>query len=536
MHTVENDLWLELFDLDISTNAKEQLQVELNVELNPGVEKIFLKLKPASRHDQRPDTERVSNALGKGRLCWSKTALRALPGAIRQGALGETTVTLDDGQTRVLDAEPGNTSAQCYGVAFDLGTTTIVGYLFDLTSGEELFIKSIMNPQRNYGADVIARIKHVRERGQEAQDELHTVLRSGINALLKVLCRETSVKPRHVYKTVFAGNPTILHFLLGLNPSGIDHSPYIPVTRDLVKFSGSDLQLEMHPEGHVLVLPSLSAYVGADITSGVLATQMHRSNSTNMLVDIGTNAEIVLGNRHRLLACSSPAGPAFEGAEIQCGMSANPGAISHVRLSEEDVELEVIGGVEPKGICGSGLIDLVGQLLELELVTNKGNLCRPDDVPAGNRVSQGENQQPQFLVSDGEHPIHLTQKDIRELQLAKGAVRAGVDIVLLEFGTRAEQLDHIYLAGAFGNFMQVENVLRVGLLPDVLLEKIVPVGNAAGTGAKLCLLNTEKLFELQTLAEQMEYFELSNYEKFSDVFMGSMLFPKRSTQQLNPAR
>lgn len=524
LHHAHADLSLELFEQDLRTDAKEQLRTELHVELDPGVEKVFLQLEKVSRHDQRPDTIRIEDTLNRGRLQWTKTALTQCYHALREAGF-EITVTLDREAERVLDVEAGNTVEKLYGVAFDLGTTTLAGYLFDLHTGEELLIKSLMNPQRNFGADVIARIKHVRDRGQEALDELHEVLRSGVNALLKILCREALIKTRHIYKTVFAGNPTLVHFFIGLDPSGIDHSPYIPVTRNGLQFSGKELKLDTNPEAQVIVLPNLSGYVGGDITSGILATGIHNEEKPHLMIDIGTNAEIVLGNRKRLIACSSPAGPAFEGAEIQYGMSANPGAISHVVLSEDDVELEVIGDVEPKGICGSGLIDLVGQLRKVGLVVHKGNLCPLAGLPLSRRVDHGENDQTRFAVVDGENPVYLHQKDIRELQLAKGAVRSGVDIVLLEYGLKPDDLGAIYLAGAFGNFLQVENVLRVGLLPEIAAEKIIPVGNAAGTGARMCLLNVAKLKEIQALTEKIEYFELSNYGKFSDVFMASMLFP-----------
>lgn len=523
LHHVEQDLVLELFEVSASADAKERLTSDLEVALEPGVEKVCVSLSPASRQDQRPDVVRVEDGLERGRLAWSKTALASLHRALRQDGF-RVTLTLSDAS--VLEVEAADTRARCYGAAFDLGTTTVAGYLFDLNSGEEMAVKSLMNPQRGYGGDVIARIKHVRDRGQAALDELQQALRSGVNALLKLLCREALIDPHCVYKAVFAGNPTMVHFLLGLDPSGIDHSPYIPVTRDLMALKGSELQLDMHPEGRVFVLPNLSAYVGGDITAGVLACGLHRARGVNLLVDIGTNAEIVVGNQQRLIACSSPAGPAFEGAEIAFGMSANPGAISHVDLSADGVMLEVIANVAPKGICGSGLIDVVGQLRALGLVSAKGNLQPVSGLPLSARVVPGDDGQPRFLLSDEAEPIYLTQKDVRELQLAKGAVRSGVEIALQQYGVAASELDNIYLAGAFGNFLRFDNVLRIGLLPGVAPQKVVPVGNAAGTGAMLCLLNHGKLDEIQALSERMEYFELSNYKRFSDVFMGSMLFPE----------
>lgn len=261
--------------------------------------------------------------------------------------------------------------------------------------------------------------------------------------------------------------------------------------------------------------------------AGVLFTGLHQSDKLSLFVDIGTNAEIVVGNREKMLTCSTPAGPAFEGAAIKYGMNAIPGAISHISLNNgSEPELEVIGGGIPQGICGSGLIDLVAELRKVGLINKRGNLLHQAGLPYIERVTLGERGQPQFLVTNADRPIYLTQQDIRELQLAKGAVQSGVEVILREWGAAPEDIDVVYLAGAFGSYIRRESVLRLGMLPPFPLEKIKVMGNAAGQGAKLCLLNTEKSIDIQELVQQIEYFELSYYKTFSDVFVQSMYFPE----------
>lgn len=275
----------------------------------------------------------------------------------------------------------------------------------------------------------------------------------------------------------------------------------------------------------VYLLPAISGYVDSDIAAGALFTGIHLSNKLSLFVDIGTNAEIVLGNKEKMLACSTPAGPAFEGAQIRYGMSALPGAISHVSLRNGTLQLEVIGDAPPQGICGSGLIDLVAELRRVGLINEKGNLLSQSRLSYTERVTIGERGQSQFLVDDGPSPIYLTQQDIRELQLAKGAIRSGVEIALREWGASEEDVEVVYLAGAFGNYLRREGVLRLGMLPPFPQHRFKPVGNAAGQGAKLCLLNNREWSEIHKLVGQVQYLELSYHKGFGDVFMRNMHFP-----------
>ncbi len=519
---VSCDIVLEVPRIDETTQAKELLKHELHIALDPGMEKVYLELASPGKEDQRPDTLRIQEGLGVERMAFPLSVLRKVPRVLRVKNFGATVTKEED---RALDVESGDTTGALYGLAIDIGTTTVAGYLLNLNTGQVMGVRSQMNPQKSFGADVIARIKHVYEHAEAGLKELQEAVVSGINRMIHQLCQTATIEPAHIYKVTVAGNPTMLHLFTAVDPRQIDHSPYIPVLRDGTTISAEELGLEINPEGRVYIIPAISGYVGADITAGVLFTNLHQSSKLNLFLDIGTNAEIVLGNRERMLACSTPAGPAFEGALIKHGMSATPGAIAHVSLSgDSEPKLEVIGNSIPKGICGSGLIDLIAELRKVELINEKGKLLTQDNLHYAKRVTLNEQSQPQFLVSDEDKPIYLTQQDIRELQLAKGAIRSGVDIVLHEWGAALEDIDVVYLAGAFGNYVRRESVLRIGMLPPFPIEKLKPVGNAAGQGAKLCLLNQGEWIKAQELAEQVQYFELSYYKGFSDTFIESLYF------------
>ena len=520
---VDRDIVLEVPQVDEITQAKEMLEQELHITLDPGIGKVYLELPKPGQEDQRPDTTRIQEELGVKKLDFPLSILRKVPHVLREG---DFKLTITKEGNRVLDLEPGDTTQVCYGLAIDIGTTTLAGYLLDLNTGQELAVRSLMNPQKSFGADVISRIKYVHEHGEEGLKELQKAVVSGINAIIGQLCRAAEVNPVQIYKVTVAGNPTMIHLFTAIDPSNIDHSPYIPVLRDGLALAAEELGLEINPEGRVYLLPAISGYVGADIIAGVLFTGLHQRGELAFFIDIGTNAEIVLGNKEKLLACSTPAGPAFEGARIRYGMSAIPGAIAHVSLNGEGLKLEVIGNGTPKGICGSGLIDLVAELLRVGLINEKGNLLIQSKSPYAERIILGERDQPQFLVSDKSKPIYLTQQDVRELQLAKGAICSGVEVMLREWGVAPDRVDTVHLAGAFGNYVRRENVLRIGMLPPFPLEKLKPVGNAAGQGAKLCLLNCGKWTEAQELARRVQYLELSYRGEFDQVFIESLHFPK----------
>lgn len=522
--SVKRDMVVEILDIAQPAEAKEALNKLIEgVAIGSGIEKHYLKLPLPGRDDQRPDTERIADGLGK-KPSFPLSILKRLPAILRENDF-KITVTVGY-RDRILGIEPGNSSDRSYGIAFDIGTATIAGYLLNLNTGEELGVRSTANPQERFGTDVISRIKHVHDNGEKGLRELQNEVLSAVNSIIEELCSENEISPSNIYKATFVGNPTMMHLFAGIDPSYIDHSPYIPVLKETTSFLGEELNIKMNAEGEVYILPNVSAYLGADIVAGVLYTKLHKSDKLKLLVDIGTNGEIVLGNKDKILACSAAAGPAFEGARIQQGMSAQVGAISYVDIDEQ-VRIKIIGDGEPKGICGSGLVDAVGQLRKANLIAPRGNFKPRPELSINERLIKAEDGQMRFILAEANSgPIYLTQKDIRELQLAKGAIRAGIEILLEEMGVAKDEIDQVFLAGAFGNFLRAENVLRIGLLPDIPVRKIIPVGNAAGQGAKLCLINRDELNEVGEIIESIEYLELSYRPDFNNKFIKRMRFPE----------
>jgi len=492
------------------------------VILDPNVRKVYFELSEPSLHDQRSDLARLKDALTEEGhdMVASVAVLRTLPQVFREAGFRVTAVLAGD---RLVAVEPGDTTGDCYGVAFDVGTTTVVGTLMNLRTGMAASVLSTLNGQAPFGADVISRISHGMN-GPEAIHELQHAVVSTMNSILAELYRDTGVSPMQTYEAVVAGNVTMLHLLLGVDPTPLSMSPFTPAFMDELSVDAGEVGLHIHPHGYVQTLPALGAYVGADIVAGVLATGVVREDRMRVFVDVGTNGEIVLGSAQRALATAAPAGPAFEGSQIKCGMRATVGAIEGVQLSER-VELQVIGGdVPPEGICGSGLVDAVAQLLLAGLLDHSGRLKKRDDVPdhpLADRLIEIDGVRA-FLLADG---VYLTQRDIRELQFAKGSIATGIKVLMDIMGVSAAELDQVLLAGSFGSYLNPESAKIIGLVPPVDVEKIIAVGNSAGEGAKIALLSYRERQVAFELPSRIEYVELSGRSDFNDSFVSVLGFP-----------
>ncbi|MFP4507842.1 MAG: ASKHA domain-containing protein [Candidatus Acetothermia bacterium] len=530
---VESDLVLEVPSLRGAEEATAKAEMDeplKDVEPNSGIERSLLELEEPGRGDQRSDSTRVVDALG-GNLEVPLDLLRNLPEELRKNDFS-VTATVDGPSGKLLSVDSSDKQYDSYGMAFDIGTTTVAGYGLDLETGETLAVNSRENPQGKFGADVVSRIKYARE-NEDGLGHLQEEVIDAINELVREFVEEERIGSDDIYRATFVGNTIMLHLLAGVDPTKMDQAPYIPGFTSSQKLKAEELGINIHPRGQVVLLPSLAGYVGADITAGILHTGMHKTDQLSLLVDIGTNGEMVLGNKNRMVAASTAAGPAFEGANIEQGMTARPGAISHVRIDDEgQLDLEVIEGASPRGLCGSGIVDTVGELLKSGLIEEKGNivsdrssLSRPTINPLGNRMVDIGDEKAFWLHVDS-NPVFVTQEDIREVQLAKGAIKAGIDIMLDELGAVVDDIDRVYLAGAFGNYLRKENVLRIGVLPRIEIDRIKSIGNAAGQGAKLALISQEKQEELEELTEEVEYIELSFRTDFTEKFMSAMEFPE----------
>lgn len=400
-----------------------------------------------------------------------------------------------------------------FGLAVDIGTTTVVLYLVDLSSYEIVSKRAFINPQGSYGADVISRIEYtIRE-----EKGLHTLrenLIHDINKNLREMCRQAEIPSQRIFLTTVVGNTVMLHILLGADPAPIAFAPYTPAFTDEKIITASQLNLNVHPDAVVRILPSLAGYVGADIVAGAASTDLMEKEAFTLYIDIGTNGEIVLGNREILYSCATAAGPAFEGARIQCGVGGVPGAISEYT---EGV-YKTIAGKKPVGICGSGLVDIVAYLLE------------------NNHIDFSGVMEAEFCIEKKEktgtdHDIVLTQKDVREVQLAKAAIYAGIKILMDVADITFEEIENVYLAGGFGNFICPDSAIRIGLLPAELKDRIIPVGNSAGTGALQALQSITFEKEITKILDKAEYIELSMRSDFNDAYVEAMFFPDKLTTE-----
>ncbi len=429
-----------------------------------------------------------------------------------------------------------------YGIAFDVGTTTVAGMLADLKSGEVLAAKTCVNPQRIAGSDVVSRIVYCREK-EENRRRLQNLIAEKLDELAFELCRQVEEGrqipdvPQEkvtVDRVTIVGNTVMCELLLGLDLKGLAKAPFHKEYCGSVTVKGSDLSFVFLKNAEVIVLPSVEGYVGADALAVYTYIRQEDPGENILAVDIGTNGEILLIGKEQTYACSTAAGPALEGASVTQGMGAAPGAIEEVgilgRFPRQDIYCRVIGDSEPKGICGSGLVDVLSVLRQLKVIDDTGYLpgcleARKTGVPEQicRRLStlQGENR---FLLTDSNTPVYLTAGDIRQLQLAKGAIRAGIEILLRKAKITEDEISRIYLAGAFGSYIKKESAVKIGLLPDIPEDKITHTGNCAGTGALMALLNPDVIRDMEKYAEEIFHVELADEEKFQELFMRFLAF------------
>jgi len=517
LHEVDGEAKLHLVTQGGELDAKAQADNALEEgEIDPGIDAHFLQLSPPGRDDQRADLLRLQEGLGQ-ELAVPPPILKKLPSILRANGFSLTVVKDKD---TILGLLPNDHSHEIYGVAIDIGTTTLACYLFELTEGRQLAVAACSNPQRAFGADVISRIQYVHEQGEQGLEELQRVVVDELNKLISDMTQEAKIATPSIYKATVVGNPTMLHLFLGVDPSGIDHSPYVPVIQNGLTLRAEEVGLAVSPFAKVEIIPAISAYVGSDIVAGMLYADMGTTSAIELLLDIGTNGEIALAVGKKIFACSTAAGPAFEGASITQGMSALDGAIHQVIIEEDKLSCSVIGKKEARGICGSGLLDAVAALREIGLIDSSGRLCRSEH-PLSSRI-EGEGTKARFLLSDG---VYLTQKDIREFQLAKGAIRAGIEVMLEHASIGSGSIERILIGGAFGSSLSSQSLLLTGLLPPIDAERIITLGNSAGQGAKLALRDRKVAPRLQRLIEATEYIELSFVKSFSHRFIKQMHFP-----------
>ncbi|HUP38361.1 MAG TPA: ASKHA domain-containing protein [Candidatus Limnocylindria bacterium] len=501
------------------------------ISIDAGIDKRVAQVTlPKDEHRQTSDLEALLAAVGSiGHV--PPTVLKTLPAALRARD-GEVTVTTFGRD--VLAVEAGDTALHKFGLAIDIGTTSVVTTLMELESGEQLAAVSSLNPQAVFGGDLMSRIAFAQFDPGNLR-KLQTRIIGLLNQHIEQISRESGVLTKWIYKVVVVGNTCMHHLLLGIDPSYVGLAPYAPVVRYPLILPARDLFLKLPPEARVCLLPLVAGFVGADAVAVALATRIDDSPALRIAVDIGTNGEVLLGSRERLWACSAPAGPALEGAQIHHGMRAAIGAIDRVAAEEGDLRLHTIGDGPAQGLCGSGLLDAVAALLDLGVVDWTGliDVEGRDRLPAPTRarVEMRGEERVVVLARPGEHgaerEITLTQDDIRQVQLCKGAIASGVAMLRHVAGVRPEEVEELMLAGGFGNYLSIRSALRIGLIPPDLPEgKIRYVGNAAALGAQLALVSEAERARAEVIAGRIEHVSLAAHPDFETIFVECMNFPR----------
>jgi uncharacterized 2Fe-2S/4Fe-4S cluster protein (DUF4445 family) len=526
--SARDDLVVEVPPLQTRPKAA-LVGVGRHVILRPSVQKRHLVLEEPTLEDQRPDLKRVQDALEDLEPYATVELLRTMGGSLRRAHFDVTAVVCDQ---ELIELEPGDTTARRFAIAFDLGTTTVVATLLDLESGQPAAVRSMLNRQQPFGADVITRIS-----ATMMDDTALGQLRERAHETMATLCdevlAEAEVDRREVYEITVCGNVTMMQLALGIDPEPLSMAPFVVATHSFPPCRASDFGVSVHPRAPAFVFPSLGAYVGGDIVAGMLATGLTRDRRLRLFIDVGTNSEIALGSVDRVVATAAPAGPAFEAAQIRCGMRAAEGAIEGVKIADDALSLQVIADAEPVGMCGSGLVDAVAELVQSGLLDHSGRFIPDEDAAAlfpalSTRLTKIGAERVFVLHWRGEDPaesIFLSQRDVRELQFAKASIATGWEILMSELGVGPEDITQVLLAGSFGAFLTPLSAVRIGLVPNLALPRIVSAGNVAGEGAKIAALSLRERAEAESILVEVEYVELSGRADFNDRFIDQLAFP-----------
>jgi uncharacterized 2Fe-2S/4Fe-4S cluster protein (DUF4445 family) len=503
------------------------LGVGRQVILRPAVQKRYVELEEPTLSDQRTDLQRLTDAIDDLELTPDLHALRRLPKVLREADFKVTAVIVDEA---LIDVEPGDTTDRRFAIAFDLGTTTVVATLLDTSTGTPAAVASMLNKQQPFGGDVITRISATMM-DPEALPRLRLLAQQTLAELVGNVLDEAG-------EVALAGNATMTALVLGIDPEPLGVAPFVMTATTFPPVPATELGLTLHPGARAVLFPALGAYVGGDIVAGMLATGMDRDKRTRLFIDVGTNCEIVLSDGDTIVSTAAPAGPAFEGGAIRCGMRAADGAIEVIRLDpavEGGVHLGVIGDVEAQGLCGSGLVDAVSELVRVGLLDESGRFvadARAAEIApylSGRLTAIGQERV--FVLhrpepcSPPEESVYLSQRDVRELQFAKGAIATGWTLLLDQLGLEHADVQQVLLAGSFGSYLSPAAAVRIGLVPKIPVLRIVSAGNVAGEGAKMSLLSIRERAGALALLKEVEYVELSDRPDFNDRFVDLLAFP-----------
>jgi uncharacterized 2Fe-2S/4Fe-4S cluster protein (DUF4445 family) len=512
---------------------------ERSVEVEPTIRKVFIRVHKPSLQDIRSDLERLQEAIkeiyGIKAVDIDYQLLKKLPEVLRDSDWKATVAVRDERE--IISIEKGDTTEKAYGIAVDIGTSKIIIYVSDLFSGKLIATNSVENPQIRYGEDIVSRIlyasaSHVRLK------ELQRPVVMCLNRMISETCRKSRLNPQYIYEMTVVGNTAMHHFFLGIQPKYLGLSPHVPAIADPFNEKARNLFPGMNPAANVYVFPIIAGFVGGDAVADIVSTGLYESDILSMVLDIGTNTEVVIGDENGLVACSCASGPAFEGAHIKYGMKAERGAIEKLNIEPEErrVYFQTIGNVKPLGLCGSAIIDVIASLLKCRLIDANGTFAESSYTP---RLKTVDGEKNFVLVSKMEgasRDIVVTQKDIREVQLAKAAIYTGCYILMSKKGVKPRDIKKLYVAGAFGNYLNIENSKLIGMLPDIPSESITFVGNAAGAGARMALISKKLRQTSALVSKKVTYVELALQPNFQSEFTSAMFFPHRDLQRFPSVR
>jgi len=546
----------QIFDRDLiiyipssSLSEEQKLQVtgeEKIIEVDPVCKKYFVKLKEANLGDLESDFNRIKSFLKKKyNLKVNSIDYRALieiPSIIRNNSW-EITVTVRNDEIILIEGK--DRTKNNFGLAIDLGTTKIAFLFVDLVTGKTIDSKGVMNPQVSYGEDIMSRLNFAMQ-SQDNANKIQKVVVAKINEVVSELCRKNNLTHKEITEMTIVGNTAMHHLLLGLPVNQLGLSPFVSLTNDSLQIKAREIGIKIAPGGYIFLPPPIAGFVGSDHLAVILATEIYKKKGNYLGIDIGTNTEIVLKSGKKITSVSTASGPAFEGAHIKYGMRASPGAIERVLIDSRTCisSVQTINDIKPVGICGSGILDAIAELLKAGIINRRGKfkadsdcVCRDSKgefsyilAPSGDGNRRRENSNiledgKCFTKRSGERDISINQKDIVEIQLAKGAIRAGIEVLLEHADISFKDIDRIIIAGAFGSYIDPKNVINIGMFPNVQLRKIRQVGNAAGVGAKMILISKKQRANAEKVAKKIRYLELTVFSGFNNHFINSMQFP-----------
>ena len=534
-HKVEQDV--TLIAEEDSTHHILETGAQRKFQLAPAVRSGVIHVERCEMGDNSSDWQRVKEAVSSV----FKIDADSIP--VNPDILDKVFDTLDANDYKVtavlynneiIDLLPPDENFKAYGAAFDIGTTSVVCYLLDLTTGKEISHSSTLNPQSQFGADVIARSEYAIANGVST---LSDVIRKALNELIEEALGNAAesgnsdITKEKIYLVTIVGNTCMHHLFMGITPKPLVHAPYNTSVNDEIIVKAKDVDVFVNPAAKLQMLPNIAGFVGADTAGVLLATAFDEIEELTLAIDIGTNGEMVMGNKERMIACSTAAGPAFEGAKIECGMRGKDGAIDHIKLEADGtINCHVINVFDAEGICGSGLMDAVAVGLESGLIDEAGKLFDPekDDLESApvsvkanvDRLTEKESGRAIMLKNE----VYLSQKDIREVQLAKGAIAAGIDLMADRLGIKINDIQKVMIAGAFGNYMDPHSACVIDMIPQQLEDRIEMIGNAAGEGSKIATLNFEEYRRAQRITEKVNFLELATHPDFQDTFVDNLMF------------